>query len=94
MKLDTDVDLSQLANDLEGYVGADIAAICREAVMIALREDLKTELIVLRHFQEAKIAVHPSINERIIKEFMDLERKLLGKSEIGRKDILGIKEYL
>ena len=94
MKLGIDVDLSQLASDLEGYVGADIAAICREAVMIALRENLNTELIELRHFQEAKKAVHPSINERIIKEFMDLERKLLGKSEIGRKDILGIKEYL
>ncbi|MFX1536632.1 MAG: CDC48 family AAA ATPase [Promethearchaeota archaeon] len=94
MKLGTDVNLSQLASDLEGYVGADIAAICREAVMIALREDLNTDLIELRHFHEAKNAIHPSINERIIKEFMELERKLLGKSEIGRKDLLGIKEYL
>jgi transitional endoplasmic reticulum ATPase len=94
MKLDTDVNLSQLASDLEGYVGADIAAICREAVMIALRENLNVELIELRHFNEAKKAIHPSIDERIIKEFMELERKLLGKSEIGRKDVLGIKEYL
>ncbi|MHA2202802.1 MAG: CDC48 family AAA ATPase, partial [Candidatus Hodarchaeales archaeon] len=94
MKLGTDIDLSQLASDLEGYVGADIAAICREAVMIALREDLNTDFIELRHFREAKKAVHPSINDRIIKEFMELERKLLGKSEIGRKDILGLKDYL
>ncbi|MFX0123673.1 MAG: CDC48 family AAA ATPase [Candidatus Hodarchaeota archaeon] len=93
MKLKSDVNLSQLASDLEGYVGADIAAICREAVMIALREDLNTELIELRHFREAKKAVHPSINERIIKEFEELERKLLGKSEIG-KDVLGLKDYL
>jgi transitional endoplasmic reticulum ATPase len=94
MKLGTDIDLSQLASDLEGYVGADIAAICREAVMIALREDLNTDFIELRHFREAKKAVHPSINDRIIKEFIELERKLLGKSEIGRKDILGLKDYL
>ncbi|UCG03036.1 MAG: CDC48 family AAA ATPase [Candidatus Heimdallarchaeota archaeon] len=94
MKLGTDVDLSQLASDLEGYVGADIAAICREAVMIALREDLNADLIELRHFHEAKKAVHPSINDRIIKEFIELERKLLGKSEIGKKDILGLKDYL
>ncbi|MFX0209484.1 MAG: AAA family ATPase, partial [Candidatus Hodarchaeota archaeon] len=94
MKLGTDVDLSQLASDLEGYVGADIAAICREAVMIALREDLNADLIDLRHFHEAKKAIHPSINDRIIKEFIELERKLLGKSEIGRKDILGLKDYL
>ena len=94
MKLGADVNLSQLASDLEGYVGADIAAISREAVMIALREDLNTELIEIRHFHEAKKAVHPSINERIIKEFQELEKKLLGKSEIGRRDLLGIKEYL
>ncbi len=94
MKLGTDIDLSQLASDLEGYVGADIAAICREAVMIALREDLNTDFIELRHFREAKKAVHPSINDRIIKEFIELESKLLGKSEIGRKDVLGLKDYL
>ncbi|MFW9902854.1 MAG: CDC48 family AAA ATPase [Candidatus Thorarchaeota archaeon] len=94
MKLGADVNFSNLASDLDGYVGADIAAICREAVMIALREDLNTELIELRHFHEAKKAIHPSITERIIKEFMELEKKLLGKSEIGRRDLLGIKEYL
>ena len=94
MKLGPDVNLSQLASDLEGYVGADIAAICREAVMIALREDLNTELIEMKHFREAKQAVHPSSNERIMKEFEEVERKLLGKSEIGRKDILGLKDYL
>ncbi len=94
MKLGPDVNLSQLASDLEGYVGADIAAICREAVMIALREDLNTELIEMKHFREAKQAVHPSSNARIMKEFEEVERKLLGKSEIGRKDTLGLKDYL
>lgn len=94
MKLGSNVNVSQLAEDLEGYVGADIATICREAVMIALREDLKTEFIEMEHFREAKKAVHPSSNERITKEFEELERKLLGKSEIGRKDTLGLKDYL
>ncbi len=94
MRLALDVNISQLASDLDGYVGADIAAICREAVMIALREDLNTELIEKRHFFEAKKAIHPSISDKIIKEFEELERKLLGKSEIGRKDVLGLKDYL
>jgi transitional endoplasmic reticulum ATPase len=94
MKLGSNVNISQLAEDLKGYVGADIAAICREAVMIALREDLKTEFIEMEHFREAKKAVHPSSNERITKEFEELERKFLGKSEIGRKDVLGLKDYL
>ncbi|MGZ8933010.1 MAG: CDC48 family AAA ATPase, partial [Halobacteriota archaeon] len=32
-----DVDIEQLAKETEGYVGADIEAICREAAMLALR---------------------------------------------------------
>ena len=94
MKLEADVDLSQLASELEGYVGADIAAMCREAVMIALRDDLKTEFIGMHHFREARKSIHPSCNSKIIKEFEELERELLGKSEIGRKDVLGLKDYL
>jgi len=94
MSLTEDVDLKKLANDLEGYVGADLAAICREAVMIGLRGDLKIEKISMHHFQAAKSVIPPSASSRITKEFEMLEKKLLGKSEIARKDRLDIKNYL
>lgn len=94
MSLGEDINLSKLASELDGYVGADIEAICREAVMIALREDLNVKVISMTHFREAKKVIHPSANARIIKEFEQLEIKLLGKSEIGRKDVLGLKDYL
>lgn len=94
MKLAKNVDLPQLAKDLEWYVGADIEAICREAVMTALREDINTDFITIEHFKEASKAIHPSTSEDIIKKFEEMERQLLGKSEIGRKDLLGLKDYL
>ena len=94
MSLADDVDLKKLANDLDGYVGADLAAICREAVMIGLREDLEVDKITMSHFLKAKNVVHPSASAKITKEFELLEKKLLGKSEIARKDALGIKGYL
>lgn len=94
MTLASDVDLTKLANDLDGYVGADIAGICREAVMVALRENLDVKEITLKHFLTAKKGIHPSATEQITKEFEELEKKFLGKSEIARKDVLGIKGYL
>lgn len=39
-----DVDIEQLAKETEGYVGADIEAICREAAMLALRDFIKPDM--------------------------------------------------
>ena len=40
MPLASDVDLGQIADKTHGYVGADLAALCREAAMAALRRVL------------------------------------------------------
>lgn len=36
--LDSDVDLDALAEDTDGFTGADIASVCNEATMLAIRE--------------------------------------------------------
>uniref|UniRef100_A0A915EGI1 vesicle-fusing ATPase n=1 Tax=Ditylenchus dipsaci TaxID=166011 RepID=A0A915EGI1_9BILA len=45
MKLDSDVDLEQIANECHGYVGADLASLCSEAAIQQIRE--KMDLIDL-----------------------------------------------
>jgi len=40
MKLGESVNLETLAEDLSGYVGADIAELCTEAAMTCIREKL------------------------------------------------------
>jgi transitional endoplasmic reticulum ATPase len=40
MNLAEDVDLEELAKKTEGYTGADIEALCREAAMLAVRESI------------------------------------------------------
>ena len=62
--LDKDVDLSELAEESEGDVGADIEFVCRKASMLAIREYIenqksktknrKSEIkITKQHFQDA-----------------------------------------
>jgi transitional endoplasmic reticulum ATPase len=59
MPLADDVDLEVLAKRTEGFVGADIEAVCREAVMLTLRESLESEKVDMKHFKEAMKKVKP-----------------------------------
>ena len=59
MPLAKDVDLKKLAKNTEGYVGADIEAVCREAAMLALRDDLEASEIPYKYFKEAIDKVKP-----------------------------------
>ncbi len=53
MPLANDVSLEKLAKTSEGYVGADIEAVSREAVMLALRENLQADKITMKNFRDA-----------------------------------------
>ena len=59
MPLASDVDLKKLAKNTEKYVGADIEAVCREAAMLALRDDLETDEISYKYFKDAIHKVKP-----------------------------------
>jgi transitional endoplasmic reticulum ATPase len=61
MPLSKDVDLDQVAHMAAGYSGADVEALCREAAMNALREDVNADEVTLRDFKEAMDKVKPSI---------------------------------
>ena len=48
-----DVNLSNLAKKTDHFSGADIAALCREAGMFAIREDINAEKVEAKHFEKA-----------------------------------------
>jgi transitional endoplasmic reticulum ATPase len=55
------VNLEELSRKTEGYSGADIEALCREAAMSALREDQESKIIEPKHFERAFQEVKPSV---------------------------------
>ncbi|MEN6517003.1 MAG: hypothetical protein ABFC38_02285 [Methanospirillum sp.] len=56
-----DIIIKYLARETEGYVGADIESLCREAGMLALRE--KKITVECKHFKEALAKIRPTMNE-------------------------------
>ncbi len=76
MPLADDVDLRKLAEMTDGYTGADIEAVCREAALNAARENINIDKVYMRHFLAALEKVKPSIApeqkreyEKILSEF-------------------------
>ncbi|MFA4668437.1 CDC48 family AAA ATPase [Pyrococcus kukulkanii] len=87
MPLAKDVDLKELAKRTEGYTGADIAAVCREAAMIAMRRALEQGIlkegmkadeirriakVTMKDFEEALKKIGPSVS----KETMEYYRRI------------------
>jgi len=74
--LDKDVDLEKLAEKTEGYTGADIEAVCREAVLIALREEFTIKPVSMKHFEKALEVVPPSLRPEDIRKYEEIGREL------------------
>ncbi len=90
MPLDTDVNLEQLATDLDGYVGADIAALCREAAMHALRENRDAVLVQGKHFKSARESVFPSVDEDTVKLYEQIGEEIQKRAaQKPREEVLG-----
>ena len=69
MPLAPHVSLKELAMRTEMYSGADLAALCREAAMNALRRNLDAEYVTRQDFEQALEIVKPSITPQLLKEY-------------------------
>jgi transitional endoplasmic reticulum ATPase len=67
----------------EGYTGADLAALVREAAMIALREDINATVVSRRHFEEAMKKVRPSVT----KQMLEYYRRWLEEARQMRREL-------
>ncbi|MCK5265125.1 MAG: AAA family ATPase, partial [Candidatus Thorarchaeota archaeon] len=81
MPLADDVDIKKLVEATQYYVGGDIEAICREAGMRALREDMEIETVSAKHFDEALKDVHASTTKEMLERFRKLDQILRRATE-------------
>ncbi len=94
-----DVDLEALAEQTEGYVGADIEAVCREAAMAASREfidsvsleDIGDSVgnvrITAEHFEDALGEVTPSVTEETRERYEEIEERFDSAEPEGQEQL-------
>eukprot|EP01028_Stygiella_incarcerata_P008155 TRINITY_DN347_c1_g3_i1.p1 TRINITY_DN347_c1_g3~~TRINITY_DN347_c1_g3_i1.p1 ORF type:complete len:924 (-),score=289.13 TRINITY_DN347_c1_g3_i1:82-2763(-) len=75
MPFDGDVVLHHLAEITDGYSGAEIVSLCREAAMEALEESLYAEKITWKHFEIALRRVKPRTSKDMILFFERFTKK-------------------
>ncbi|MFD1569421.1 CDC48 family AAA ATPase [Halorubrum laminariae] len=92
-----DVDLDALARKTEGYVGADIEAVAREASMNASREFIgsvsREEVgesvgnvrVTMQHFEDALSEVNPSVTPETRERYEEIEKQFK-RSDVDRTE--------
>lgn len=69
--------VKELATKTEGYTGADIESLAREAAMLSLRENIESKEVRKEHFDQALEKIKPSVTENTIKVYKNVEDKFL-----------------
>ena len=68
---------------LNGFTGADIEAVCREAALIAMRDGKKK--VTKTHFENAISRVRPTVTPDMLEYYSKMEERLTsGLSNIKR----------
>ncbi|XP_057327731.1 ribosome biogenesis protein SPATA5 [Microplitis mediator] len=73
MPIDENVVINDLVERTEGYSGAEIQAVCQEAVMSAIDENLDYETITKDHFEYGLKKVKPRTVAKLLKLYDDFE---------------------
>ncbi len=87
MPLTKDIDFDEIALKTAGFSGADIEAVCREAAMLALRENIKAKQVTMKHFESVLEERKPSLSKQ------DTERYVAALASV-RKNATSAPEYL
>ncbi len=74
---DKDKLIYHLSEKTEGYVGADMESLCREAAMLCLRENIDNKEVRMKHFEEALKKVGASVSKTDMDRYRKIETDYL-----------------
>ena len=69
--------IQEMAKKTDGYTGADLEGLTREAAMLALRENVEATEVKKAHFEEALKKVRPSVTKNTIEVYKKIEDNYL-----------------
>lgn len=88
MPLAQDVRVDELAEETEGYTGAEVAAVVREAGLVAMERDVEcADLVTMSDLEEALGRVGPRTPREVVEYFDKYVGALQGRG--GRNLVLG-----
>ncbi|XP_074505169.1 ATPase family gene 2 protein homolog A [Sebastes fasciatus] len=78
MPVAQNVSVDDLVPRTNKYSGAEITAVCREAALLALQEDIKAQHVEARHFERALNTVKPRIPDSLIQSYISYQQQQSG----------------
>jgi transitional endoplasmic reticulum ATPase len=81
--IDKNVNIDEMVSITEGFVGADIEGLVREASMSALRRDINSKFVTREDFDEALKRVKASVSPESAKRYKKMEEYYLKSAKAG-----------
>jgi transitional endoplasmic reticulum ATPase len=78
------VDLSKVAEATEGFVGSDLASLCKEAGLHALREGAQAKKVTMVHFEAAMNSAHASVSPELMRFYEEFGRSTSARTQLKK----------
>lgn len=75
MPTSDDISLDHLVTKTQKYSGAEIIALCREAALLALQEDLQAKIVTEKHFEQSFEIVTPRIPQKLMDFYSNYQQQ-------------------
>jgi transitional endoplasmic reticulum ATPase len=81
MPLDDSVSLDDISKSMDGYSGADIDSLVREAGLNALRRDPEADIVITQDFDSAMDEIAPSITPEMVNWYENSKKRFREQSK-------------